>query len=51
MKGNELILSLLFMYFDFKDAGKKNYAEVVGLALKLLCDSDILNDKEKDYKI
>ena len=51
MKQSELILSLAFMYYDFKEAGKKNYAEVIGLALKLLCDSNILNDKEKDYKI
>ena len=51
MKQSDLILNLRFAIADLKDEGKAEESEAVAIALKLLCDSGLLNDKEKDYKI
>lgn len=51
MKQAELILNLSFAIADLKDEGKAEESEAAKIALKLLCDSNILTDKEKDYKI
>ena len=51
MKQPELILNLSYAIADLKDEGKAEESDAVKIALKLLCDYGILNDKEKDYKI
>lgn len=51
MKQTELILNLSYAIADLKDEGKAEESLAVKIALKLLCDNNILNDKEKDYKI
>lgn len=51
MKQPELILNLSFAIADLREEGKAEESEAVKIALKLLCDYNILNDKEKDYKI
>lgn len=51
MKVKFLLINLSFAMADLKDEGKAEESEAVAIALKLLCDSGLLNDKEKDYKI
>lgn len=51
MNSSILLLNLSYAVADLKDEGKAEESEAVKIAIKLLCDSNILNDKEKDYTI